>query len=71
MAGASADAADDVSSEVLLLWTVVFAMADASAILADLVLIIAKGTVEGSKFTELIAFVIILSFRGRSSLLQI
>jgi hypothetical protein len=40
MTGVATDTADDVRSVVLLLWTVVFAMTDLSAVLASLILVI-------------------------------
>ncbi len=43
-------------------------MANFAAILAGLVLIVTKGTVEGGEFTELVALEFILSFRNGSSL---
>jgi hypothetical protein len=46
VSGAATHTANDVSSEVTLLRAVVFAVADASTILADLVLVVAKRTIE-------------------------
>jgi hypothetical protein len=40
MPGATTDTADDVSSEVPLLWTIIFAMANATTVLANLVFVI-------------------------------
>ena len=68
MASASANTADDVSSEVSCFRTVVFAMANSTAVLADLVFVVAECTVEGSEFTKLIAFMIVLTFRSRGRL---
>ena len=59
---------DDVGSEVLLLRAVVLSMTNLSAVLACLVLIVTKSTVKSSKFTELIALELILSFGNRGSL---
>jgi hypothetical protein len=70
MSGAAANTTDDVSSEVPLLRTIVFAVAHTAAILADLVFVIAEGTVESCKFAKLIAFMIVLTlWSGRSLLI--
>lgn len=68
MSGAAANTTNDVSSEVPLLRTIVFAMTHTATILADLIFVIAEGTVESREFTKLIAFMIILAFWGRGSL---
>lgn len=69
MSGVATDTTDDVGSEVALLWTIVLAMADLTAILACLVLIVAQGTVQRGKFTKLIPLELVLPFRdGGSSL---
>ena len=59
---------NDVSGEVTLFGAVVFAMADTTAVLADLVLVITQSTVEGGEFTKLVPLVVVLSLGGRSSL---
>jgi hypothetical protein len=68
MSGAAANTTNDVSSEVPLFRTVVFAVTHTATILADLVFVIAEGTVESREFAKLIAFMIILAFWGRRSL---
>lgn len=68
MPSAAANAADNVSSEIALLRAVVFAMSDTTTVLADLILVVTQGTIESSKFAELITLVIILTFRSRRSL---
>ena len=68
MSGAPADTTDDVSSKVALLRTLILPVTDVAAILTDLVLIVSKGSIEGSKFAELIAFVIVLAFGCGSGL---
>jgi len=68
--GASADTADDISSKVALLRALILPVTDVAAVLADLVLIISKGSVESSKFAELIAFVIVLAFGCGSGLIS-
>ena len=68
MACTSTDAADDVRCEVTLFGAVVLPVANIATILADLVLVIAKRTVERSEFSELIAFMVVLSFGSRSRL---
>jgi hypothetical protein len=68
MAGIAAVAANDVGSEVALLGTVILAVTDTTAVLAYLVFVVAKRTVQRSKFAKLVALVIVLTFRGGSSL---
>ena len=68
MPSIAANTTDDVGSEILLLRAVVLAMTNLSTVLACLVLIVTKSTVESSKFTELIALELILSFGNRGSL---
>lgn len=68
VASIAADTADNVGCEVLFLWAVVLPVADHAAVLASLVLIIAKGTVEGRKFSKLVALQFILAFGNGSSL---
>ena len=68
MSGATADTADDVRCEVTLLRTVILAMTNTTAILADLVLVIAQSTVQSREFAKLVTFMVILSFGSRSSL---
>lgn len=43
-------------------------MANSATVLADLILIVTKSTIQSCKFPELITFMIILPFRSRSSL---
>ena len=66
MSGAPADTTDDVSSKVALLRALILPVTDVAAILAHLILIISKSSVESGEFTELVAFVIVLAF-GRGS----
>jgi hypothetical protein len=70
VSSASAHTANDVSSEVTLLRAVVFAVADATTILADLVFVVTKRTIECRQLAKLVALVIILAFGCRSSLKQ-
>jgi hypothetical protein len=63
VSSAATHTANDVSSEVTLLRAVVFAVADATTILADLVLVVTKRTVESRQLTKLVALVVILAFR--------
>jgi len=65
MAGVAANAADDTSSEVLLLGTVIFAMSDLAAVLACLVLVIAKSSVQGGELAQLVPLQLILPFGNR------
>lgn len=62
MASTSADTADDVRCEVTLFGTIVLAVTDIAAVLADLIFVVAKCTVEGGEFPKLVTFVIILTF---------
>ena len=70
MSGAPADTADDVSSKVALLGTLILPVTDVATILTDLVLIVSEGTIEGGKFAELIAFVIVLALGCGSGLIS-
>jgi hypothetical protein len=45
-------------------------MTNLTTVLAGLVLVVAKGTVEGGKLTELVALEFVLAFRDRSSSLN-
>jgi len=68
MAGIATGAANDVGSKVALLGTVIFTVTDTSAVLANLIFVVAKRTVQRSKFAELVALVVVLTFRGGSCL---
>jgi hypothetical protein len=63
-------ATDQISGDVLLLGAVVFAMADLTTVLAGLILVITKSTVQSSKLSELIALEFILAFGNGSSRLN-
>ena len=67
----TADTANDACSEVLLLGAVVLAVTDFTTVLAGLVLIVAEGTVERGKLTELVALEFVLALRNGSSLQMI
>ncbi|KAI9057220.1 hypothetical protein FKP32DRAFT_1365528 [Trametes sanguinea] len=66
--GAAADATDDVRCEVTLLWTIVLPMTNTTAVLANLVFVVAKSTVESGEFAKLVALVVVLAFRSRGGL---
>ena len=68
MASVATGAANNIGSKVALLGTVIFAVTDTTAVLANLIFVVAKRTVQRSKFAKLIALVIVLTFRGGSSL---
>lgn len=68
VSGATTDTADDVRCKVTLLGTVVLAVANTTTILTDLIFVIAQRTIKCGKFSELVAFVVILTFRGRCGL---
>jgi hypothetical protein len=63
VSSAATHTANDVSSEVTLLRAVVFAMADATTVLADLVFVVTKRTVECCQLAELVPLVVILALR--------
>lgn len=62
MTSAATNTTDDISCEVPLLRTVIFAMPDASTVLADLVFIVTECAIESGKFAKLVAFMIVLTF---------
>lgn len=64
MACIAAHTTDDASSEVLLLRTVVLAMTDLTTILASLILVITKRSIESSKLAKLITLELVLAFRN-------
>lgn len=68
MTSVSTDTTDDVGGEVLLLGAVVLAVADLATVLTSLILVITKGTVQGSKLTKLVTLQLVLAFRNRGSL---
>lgn len=68
VAGIATDTTDDASRIVLLLRAVVLAVTDLAAVLASLVLIVTKGTVEGSELTQLVAFELVLALGNGGSL---
>jgi hypothetical protein len=70
MARVTADTTDDVRSEVALLGAVIFAMPDLTAILASLVLIVTKSTVERRQLTKLVSLEFVLAFWNRGSRLN-
>jgi len=70
VSGTPADTADDVSSKVALLRTLILPVTDVAAILTDLVLIVSESSIESGKFAELIAFVIVLAFGCGSGLIS-
>lgn len=64
----TAGAANDTRGVVLLLGTIVLAVANLTTILASLVFVVAKGTVQSSKLTQLVALQFILTFGDRCGL---
>lgn len=67
MSSVTADSTNDVCSEISLLRTVVFAVTNLTTVLASLVFIITKSTVECSELTKLVALKLVLTFwNGRS-----
>jgi hypothetical protein len=61
VSSAATHTANDVSSEVTLLGAVVFAVADATTILADLVFVVTKRTIECCQLAKLVPLVVILA----------
>ncbi len=59
---------ENVSREILLFRAFVFAVTDFTTILAKLVFVVTKSTVQRSEFSKLIALVIVLTFRRGCSL---
>lgn len=68
MTSIATHATDDVGGEVSLLGAVVLAMSNFATVLASLVLVVAKGSVEGGQFAELVSFESVLALGNRSSL---
>jgi hypothetical protein len=64
------DTTNNVGGEITLFRTVVFAMADLTAVLASLVLIVTKCTVKRSQLSKLVPLEFVLSFRDRGSRLD-
>ena len=69
MSSLTTDTTDDAGREVLLLWAIVFPVTDFTTVLAGLVLVVSKGTVECGKLSELVALQFVLTFGNRGSLL--
>ena len=65
---ASTDTANDVRCKVTLLRTGVLAVTYTTAVLANLVFVIAQSTVKSGKLAQLVTLVIVLAFGGGSSL---
>jgi hypothetical protein len=68
MSSLTADTTDDAGGEVLLLRAVILSVTDLAAVLASLVLVVTKCTVEGGELTELVALEFVLAFRNGGSL---
>lgn len=68
MTSLTTDTANDACGEVLLLWTVVLAVADLSTVLAGLILVVTKRTVQRGKLTKLVSLEFVLTFGDGSSL---
>jgi len=63
MACVATDATDDIGGKVPLFRAIILAMSNLSAVLAGLVFIVTKGTVERCKLTKLIPLELVLAFR--------
>jgi hypothetical protein len=64
----TAHTADDVGSVVLGVGAVVLAVADFTAVLASLILVVTEGTVECGELTQLVALELVLAFGDGGSL---
>jgi len=71
MTGVTADTTNDVRSVVLLLGTVILAMANLTTVLAGLVLVITQSSVQGSEFTKLVTLELVLSLGYRCCLVRL
>jgi hypothetical protein len=68
MTSVATDTANNVGSEVLGVRAVVLAVTNFAAVLASLVLVVTKGTVERGEFTQLVPLELVLAFRDGGSL---
>ena len=68
MPSATAHTTDDVGGEVALFRAIIFTMTNPTAVLADLIFVVAKSSVEGGQFTKLVPLMIVLSFGRRRCL---
>jgi hypothetical protein len=71
VASITANAADNVGRVVLLLRAIILAMANLTTVLARLVLVITKGTVQGSELAKLVTLELVLAFWNGCSLLLV
>jgi hypothetical protein len=68
MTSVATDTANNVGSEVLGVRAVVLAVTNFAAVLASLVLVVTKGTVERGEFTQLVPLELVLAFGDGGSL---
>ena len=68
VSGVATHAADDVGCEVASLRAIVFTVADFATILAGLILVVTKGTIQGGKLAKLVALKFVLAFGDGGSL---
>jgi hypothetical protein len=68
MTSVATDTANNVGSEVLSVRAVVLAVTNFAAVLASLVLVVTKGTVERGEFTQLVSLELVLAFGDGGSL---
>lgn len=69
MSSVATNTTDDACGVVALLWAIVLAMTNLTTVLASLVLVVTKSTVESSKLTELVALEFVLSLWNGSGLI--
>jgi hypothetical protein len=67
----TADTADDVGGVVLLLWAVILAMSNLTAVLASLVFVITQSSVQGGKLTKLVTLELVLTFGNGCGLMDL
>jgi hypothetical protein len=68
MTSVATHTANNVGSEVLGIRAIVLAVANLAAVLASLVLVVTKGTVERGEFTQLVSLELVLAFGDGGSL---
>jgi hypothetical protein len=68
MTSVATDTANNVGSEVLSVRAVVLAVTNFAAVLASLVLVVTKGTIERGEFTQLVSLELVLAFGDGGSL---
>lgn len=68
MSSIAANAANNICGEILGVGAVVLAVADFTAVLASLILVVTESTVKRGELTKLIALQLVLALRNGGSL---